>query len=115
DLYLTGHLQDSDGNACRAGHARPGDPVLREVFDTIGVNGPKTWAWLIAANEDKASRLVRDQLEGHGWLCAHRRRRLGIIPTKCLAIYDEDMVGALATRVTQALRNAIADRPADPR
>ena len=115
DLFLTGHLQDTEGKACPARGARPGDPVLRAVFDTIGVNAPKSWAWLIAANEEHAPPLVRDQLKGNGWLCAQRRRTLGIIPTGRLGLYDEDMVGGLADRVAQALRNAIAGRPADPR
>ncbi len=115
DLFLTGYLQDTEGKACQASRARPGDPVLRAVFDTIGVSGPKTWAWLIAANEEHAPRLVRDQLKGRGWLCPQRRRTLGIIPAGRLGLYDEGMVGGLADRVAQALRNAIADRPADPR
>ena len=92
DLFLTGYLQDTEGKACQASHARPGDPVLRAVFDTIGVSGPKTWAWLIAANEEHAPRLVRDQLKGHGWLCPQRRRTLGIIPAGRLGLYDEGMV-----------------------
>lgn len=115
DLFLTGYLQDTEGKACPTSGARPGDPVLRAVFDTIGFNGPKTWGWLIAANEEHTPQLVRDQLRGHGWLCAQRRRTLGIIPTGRLGLYDEDTVGGLADRVAQALRNAIAGRLADPR
>ena len=115
DLFLTGYLQDAEGKACQASRTRLRDPVLRAVFDTIGVNGPKTWAWLIAANQAHAPRLVRDQLKGLGWLCAQRRRTLGIIPAGRLGLYDEDRVGGLADRVAQALRNAIAGRPADPR
>jgi hypothetical protein len=115
DLFLTGYLQDAEGKACQASGARPGDPVLRAMFDTIGVKRPKTWAWLIAANEEHVPQLVRDQLTGHGWLCEHRRRTLGIIPTVRLGLYDEDMIDRLADRVTIALRNAIAGRPADAR
>jgi hypothetical protein len=40
---------------------------------------------------------------------------LGIIPTARVGLYDEDMVSGLADRVIEALRNAIDDRPADPR
>jgi hypothetical protein len=40
---------------------------------------------------------------------------LGIIPTTRLTLYDEDMVGLLADRVTEALRNAIDGLQADPR
>ena len=49
-----------------------------------------------------------------GYSVQHRRM-LGIIPTARLGLYDEDMVSGLADRVTEALRNAIDDRPADPR
>jgi hypothetical protein len=115
DLFLTGYLQDAEGKACPVRGTRLRDPVLRTVFDTISVNGPKTWAWVIAANQTHATRLVRDQLKDLGWLCKHRRRTLGIIPTSRLGPYDEDMVGGLADRVANALRNAIAGRPADPR
>jgi Golgi phosphoprotein 3 (GPP34) len=115
DLFLTGHLQDLEGNACPARGTRLRDPVLRAVFDTISVNEPRTWAWLTAANQTHTPRLVRDQLKDLGWLCEHRHRRLGIIPTRRLGLYDEDMVGGLADRVAQALRNSIAGRPADPR
>jgi hypothetical protein len=40
---------------------------------------------------------------------------LGVIRTDRLDVYDEDMVSGLAARVTDALRNAIDDRSADPR
>ncbi len=44
-----------------------------------------------------------------------RHRILGLIPTTRVALYDEDMVSGLAHRVTEALRNAIDGRQADPR
>jgi hypothetical protein len=115
DLFLTGYLQDTEGAVCPTRGTRPGDPVLRAVFDTISVHRPRTWAWLIAANQAHAPRLVRDQLKDLGWLCEQRCRTLGIIPTTRLGLYDEDLVGGLADRVANALRNAIAGRPADPR
>jgi hypothetical protein len=40
---------------------------------------------------------------------------LGIIPTARLAPYDADMVGLLADRVAEALRNAIGALQANPR
>jgi Golgi phosphoprotein 3 (GPP34) len=63
DLFLNGYLRDTDGLASPADGTRPGDPVLRAVFDTIGIDRPKTWSWLIAANQAHAPRLVRDQLK----------------------------------------------------
>ena len=40
---------------------------------------------------------------------------LGIIATTRRALYDEDIVSILASRVTEALRNAIDGLQADPR
>lgn len=112
DLYLTGHVEDKQGNAHPTSAARPDDAVLHEALK--GVAG-RDWAQLIAHNEHHARRVVRDQLEATGWLRVQHRRMLGIIPTARLGLYDEDMVSGLADRVTEALRNAIDDRPADPR
>lgn len=58
---------------------------------------------------------MRDQIEADGWIQIKHSRMLGIIPTTSLRLYEEDLVGALADRVTDALRNAVGDRPADPR
>jgi hypothetical protein len=112
DLYLTGHVEDKQGNAHPTSAARPDDPVLHEALK--GVAG-RDWAQLIAHNEHHARKVVRDQLETTGWLRVQHRRMLGIIPTAPLGLYDEDMVSGVADRVIEALRNAIDDRPADPR
>jgi Golgi phosphoprotein 3 (GPP34) len=115
DLFLNGYLRDTDGLASPADGTRPGDPVLRAVFDTIGIDRPKTWSWLIAANQAHGPRLVRDQLKDVGWLCERRSRTLGVIPITRLGPHDENLVEGLAERVTNALRDAIAGRPTDPR
>ena len=112
DLYLTGHVEDKQGNAHPTSAARPDDPVLHEALK--GVAG-RDWVQLIAHNEHYARQVVRDQLEATGWLRVQHRRMLGIIPTARVGLYDEDMVSGLADRVIEALRNAIDDRPADPR
>jgi hypothetical protein len=112
DLYLTGHVEDKQGYAHPTSAARPDDPVLHEALK--GVAG-RDWAQLIAHNEHHARRVVRDQLETTGWLRVQQHRMLGIIPTARLGIYDEDMVSGLADQVIEALRNAIDDRPANPR
>ena len=112
DLYLTGYVEDKQGMAHPTSAARPNDPVLHEALK--GVAG-RDWAQLIAQNEHHARQVVRDQLEATGWLRVRQRRMLGIIPTSGLEVHDEDMVSSLADRVIEALRNAIEDRPADPR
>jgi hypothetical protein len=112
DLYLSGHVEDKQGKAHPTSAAWTADPVLHEALK--GVAG-REWAKLIARNERHASRVVRDQLKTIGWLRAQRHRMLGVIPTTRLGIYDEDMVSALTDQVILALRNAIDDRPADPR
>ena len=91
---------------------RPDDPVLCAAFDQIRATD---WAKLILENQKKAPHVVRDQLQAAGWVQVQRHRRLGVIPTTRIVLYDEDMVSGLAHRVTEALRNAIDDRPADPR
>jgi Golgi phosphoprotein 3 (GPP34) len=112
DLYMSGHLEDKGGKAWSATAAHPADPVLRAAL--MGATG-RDWAQLISYKSRHASQIVRDQLETTGWLHRQQRRMLGIIPTSRLGLYDEDLVSSLADRVTEALRNAIDDRPADPR
>ena len=73
------------------------------------------WTLLIESQQEDAARAVHEQLGAAGWLCIQRRRMLGVIRTDRLDVYDEDMVSGLAARVTDALRNAIDDRSADPR
>jgi hypothetical protein len=115
DIYLTGHVADKRGRPYASNVARPDDPVLRAAFEQIGVTGLKDWAELIATNEWAALDVVRDQLKATGRLRVTPRRVLGIFPTTRLRLYDEDMVSGLADQVTEALRNAIDGRPADPR
>jgi Golgi phosphoprotein 3 GPP34 len=114
DLYLTGHLEDQAGKPCQSQGACPDDPVLRAAFERIGT-APKDWAAYIAENPKPVIRDVRDQLQAAGWLSAQRRWTIGIIPTTRLTLRDEDMVGILANRVTEALRNAIDGLQAEPR
>jgi hypothetical protein len=112
DLYLTGHLEDKEGKAYAGRVAQHDDAVLHEALkDVTG----RDWAQFIAHGEHHARQVVRDQLEATGWLRVRQGRMLGIIPTRIVGLYDEDMVSGLADRVTDALRNAIDDRPADPR
>lgn len=115
DLHLMGYVQDAEGKASRTNVARPGDPLLRAMLNAVRTDDPKTWAWLIAANQDQAPRLVREQLTDHGWLCPQRHLALGFIPKRHVGPYDENMVGDLADRAAQAVRDIIFDREADPR
>jgi Golgi phosphoprotein 3 (GPP34) len=115
DLYLTGYLEDKGGKPCQSRVACPDDPVLRAVFERIGVISPENWAGVFAENPKRAIRDVRDQLQATGWLWVQRHWMLGMIPTTRLALYDEDMVSSLADRVTEALHNAIDGLQADPR
>lgn len=112
DLYLTGYLEDKGGKPHRLSGVRPDDPVLCAAFDQIRGSD---WAQLIAENQRKAPHVVRDQLQATGWVHVRRHRMLGLIPTTHVALHDEDMVSGLAHRVTEALRNAIGGRLADPR
>jgi Golgi phosphoprotein 3 (GPP34) len=114
DLYLTGHIEDKEGKPHRSSLPTPEDPLLRAACVRIGSAGRKDWAQLIVEDEKKARAAVRDQLKAAGWLRV-QRPRFGIIPTARLGLSDEDTVSGLAGQVTEALRNAIDGRQADPR
>jgi transposase len=70
----------------------PDDPVLGAAFDQID---GRDWAQLIAENQRKTPRVVRDQLQASGWLHAQRHWMIGLIPTTRVALYDEDITGNL--------------------
>jgi hypothetical protein len=115
ELVMTGHLQDVDGTARRAGGWPPNDPVFRTTLEAIEADEPKPWSQLVVDSEKNAGRLVRDQLENHGWICQRRRRRFGLVPTRWHAPNNEGAVLALADRASKALCNAVEGRSADPR
>jgi hypothetical protein len=114
DLYLSGYIEDLEGKAHRSSDLTPDDPLLGAAYSQIGVYGRPDWARLIAENEDKAPALVRDEFEATGWL-RQRPPILGIISTGRLELSDEDTLSGLAEQVSEALRNAIDGRAADPR
>ncbi len=111
DLFLTGYVEDRKGKAHRTSAAHPDDPVLQDALNELD---GRDWRKLIARDGRYARQDVRDQLEASGWVHGQQRKMLGLVPAN-ERLYDEDMVSALADRVTGALRNAIDDRPADPR
>jgi len=112
DLYLTGYVEDQEGKAYQARAARHDDPVLHQVLKDVA---GRDWAQLVAHGGGRGREMVRDQLEASGWVSGQQRRMLGILAPARVRLYDEDMVSGLADRVSEALRNAIDDRPADPR
>jgi hypothetical protein len=115
DLYLTGYMTDEGGWAYVSDAARPDDPVLDAACDQIKGAALMDWDELIAVGEWAARDAVRDQLGAAGWLPSTPRRVLGIIPPSRVRLYDVDLVRGLADQVTEALRNAIDGRPAEPR
>ena len=111
DLYLTGYVEDRDGKAYPVRVTQHDDPVLHDAL--TGVAG-QDWAQWIARRKPDTAEVVGDQLEAMRWVHGRRRRTLGIIPARA-GVYDEDMVGGRADRVTAALRNIVDGRPAEPR
>jgi Golgi phosphoprotein 3 (GPP34) len=111
DLYLTGYIEDRAGRAYRVHSGRHEDPILNEALQ--GVSGKK-WGKLVAYNVPRCRQRVYHQLEMSGWISVQRRRMFGVIPARD-HVYDENVISGLADRVTDALRNAIDARPADPR
>jgi hypothetical protein len=115
DLYMAGHLHDEDGSPCSVDGARPDDPELRAALDAVRATEPTDWMNAVAHGQRRVPGRIRAQLEVAGWLWVQRRHLLGVIPSTRLWLNDHDQVSDLADRVAAALRDAIADRPADER
>jgi hypothetical protein len=109
DLYLTGYIEDQNGEAGRL-KSHHDDPLMHAALNRAAGHG---WSALIYRG-GRTCKDVHDQLEGAGWIHGPPRRRLSLGRAR-VEIYDVDMVGALAGRVTQALHHILDDRPADPR
>ena len=109
DLYLSGYIEDRHGEACRV-LSRHDDPLLHAALNRAG---GRAWPQLIARG-GPVCRQVHDQLASDGWVRGQHRRMMGRLPGRC-EVYDRDLVGGLTQRVTDTLRDVIADRPVDPR
>lgn len=109
DLYLTGYIENKDGEAALV-KAHHDDPLLQKALDHSAGRG---WSQLIYRG-GRTCQDVFDQLETVGWIRGQPRKMLGLVAARP-DVYDEDMVDLLAAHVTEALRNILADRPADPR
>src|SRR3954453_11758118 len=94
DLYLTGYIEDNGGEVRRrkTGHD---DALCNDMLNRAAGQG---WSALISRGS-RTCRDIHQQLEATGWIRGQRRRLMGIIPAK-FEVYDDDMVGALAYRVT---------------
>jgi hypothetical protein len=109
DLYLTGCVEDKNGEASPV-KAHHDDPLLNDALNRAAGRG---WSQLVYRG-GRTCQDVFGQLQTAGWIRGKRRKMLGLVAARC-DVYDEDMVEMLASRVTEALRNILADRPADPR
>ena len=109
DLYLSGYIEDQNGEASRL-KARHDDLLLGEMLNRAAGRG---WSQLVYRG-GRTCQEVHHQLEAAGWVHGQHRRMMGIVPAR-LEVYDNDMVGGLAHRVTDTLRNILDDRAADPR
>lgn len=112
DLYLTGFIADREGRGWRVNSASHPDPVLDNALNRVE---GRLWSEMITNDGRVCMEAVRGQLEAAGWIDGRERRTFGILPHRHQAVYDVDLVEASAIRVTDALRNILADRPADPR
>jgi hypothetical protein len=108
DLYLTGYIENQNGEACLL-KSRHDDPLLHAMLNRAAGRG---WSQLVLRG-GRTCQEVHDQLEASGWIHGQPRRKLSLRRAR-LEIYDDDMVGGLAHRVTDTLRNILHDRPADP-
>jgi hypothetical protein len=113
DLYLSGHLSDSNGRAMQTTAHPPDDPLLRWAFQAVG---PRGEGWTVAiARSNHAVRMVRDQLSTDGWLSRRHRRPFGVLPRLGEQPSDRGAVAALTGRAREAVLHAVAGRPCEPR
>lgn len=111
DLYLSGHLTDSNGRATQTTSDPPDDPVLRWAFHAIGPQGDRWTAAIARSNH--AVRVVRDQLRADGLLQRHRRP-FGVLPRHSEQPSDVGAVAALAGTARDAVLRAVSGRPCEP-
>jgi hypothetical protein len=109
DLFLDGYIENHHGEARQVKPAHD-DPLLHAMLNRAAGRG---WSGLVSRG-GRTCREVHDQLETAGWIYGEPRRKLGLGRAR-LDIYDDDMVGGLAQRVTDTLRDILEDRPVDPR
>ena len=112
DLYLGGYVENRDGKAYPSGSTSQDDPALDDLLSRVS---GRTWEKLVTVGGSRAIDAVRDQLETSGWIARGRRRMFGVLPAADVKLYDEDVVGGFADRVTGALRNILDGLSADPR
>lgn len=106
DLYLSGYIEDRGGTLHRTKPQDPADATHRRLL--AGAEG-RDWIDLITRKERTTRAQVHEELRSAGWIIEERR-----MFRSRPAIYEEGMIDSLARRVEEALRNAIADRPAEP-
>jgi hypothetical protein len=109
DLDLAGYIKDDGREVCRVKTSHD-DPLCNAMLNRAGGQG---WSALICRGSPTCQD-VHHQLEAAGWIRGQRRRLMGIVPARC-EVYDDGVVGALAHRVTDTLRNVLDDRTVEPR
>ncbi|WP_164478652.1 GPP34 family phosphoprotein [Mycolicibacterium stellerae] len=109
DLHLTGYIEDRNGEACRL-KTRHDDPVLNDMLNRAAGQG---WSQLVSSG-NRTCQDVHHQLAAVGWIHGQRRRMVGIVPAR-FEVYDDDLVGGLAHRVTDTLRDILENRAVEPR
>ncbi len=107
DLYLSGFVEDNAGTLRRSNSADPADSIQRQL---LGDADGRHWIDLITRKGRPTRAEVYADLEMSGWV-SDERRLFRARPK----VYDDDMIGGLASQVTDALGRAITDRPAEPR
>jgi hypothetical protein len=112
DLYLAGSVEDRNGRVRCTATVHPDDPVLLEAQND---SGGWDWASWIARGRERTQQAVNDQLQESGWIQRRKCRKLGVIPAVRFEPFDQDMVDTLGRRMIEVLRNAIDDKPAEPR
>ncbi|MEV4278882.1 GOLPH3/VPS74 family protein [Actinoplanes xinjiangensis] len=114
DLYLSGHLTDTNGRAT-VGTRRPcADPVLSTLLDDIAGSRPRKWQSWVDRRQHATVVAVRRQLADDGWVRLEPYRMLGIIPRTRVTLRDPRVRKELLGRVRSALKDPISRvEPAD--
>lgn len=98
ELRLDGRLHDRGGRAVRGGGA-PDDPFLAEVLDAVPADAARRWFSVVDDRWWYAEASVRDGLAARGVLTVNRRRWLGVVPHRQVALTDPAAVRGLRERV----------------
>jgi hypothetical protein len=99
ELYLRGHLVDTDGKAQPGTPGAKLDSVLSGVLEEVSASAPKKWHHWVRKDARAMFHAVRDQLETDRVIKVERHRLLGIFPADRITLRQPQIATRLASKV----------------